>query len=92
MCVRVRECVDLQHAAFADSKGVSQQVEVGASDLHIFNTAHVRPGHHLSPGRQSDRNTVRRADRRIQSDPVTSLIHPLRQTHLIGREAGSPPM
>lgn len=84
----MHECVDLQHAAFADSKGVSQQVEVGASDLHIFNTAHVQPGHHLSPGRQTDRNAVRQVDT-VRSRDITASSS---ATDLIGREAGSPPM
>lgn len=51
VCVRER---DLQHAALADPKGVSQQVKVGTSDFHVFDATNIRPGHHLAPGRGSD--------------------------------------
>lgn len=75
----------LENAALPDAKGVSEQVKVGASDLHILDTAHVGPGHHLSPNKQTDGWMQRQTG--ADTPPSSSL-----DSYLIGLEAGSPPM
>lgn len=44
----------LENAALSDPVRVSEQVEVGPSDLNVLYTAHVGPGRHLLSSSQKD--------------------------------------
>ena len=48
--VFIYDALYLEYAALPDSIRVSKQVKVGPSDLHVLDTADIRPGHHLSSG------------------------------------------
>lgn len=60
----------LENAALPDAKCIPQKVKVGTSDLHVLDTAHICPGHHLSPIKQTDKS---KRGRQVGTRPLCPL-------------------
>ncbi len=79
----------LEDAAFLHSVRLSEQVKVRSSDFYILHTADERASHDLPPA-----NVHKIFTRNTNNDPnnVTAARLQRACSHLIGREAGNPPM
>lgn len=79
----------LEDAAFLHSIRLSEQVEVCASDFNVLHTADKRASDNLPPAKIQKNHAFKDKKKEVfkQSDEALR-----RRSHLIGREAGNPPM
>lgn len=79
----------LEDAAFLHSIRLSEQVEVCASDFNVLHTADERASDNLPPAKIQKNVAFKDKNKEIfkQSDEALGG-----RSHLIGREAGNPPM
>lgn len=77
----------LEDAALLHSIRLSEQVEVRASDFNVLHAADKRASDNLPPANRKN-DTIKDKNQVFKQRDAALR----RRTHLIGREAGNPPM